>query len=204
MLPLLYPAIVAGAVGVSLAGYLALKSKVAGKKVVLMGPSGAGKSTLQDRLTSDQLALTEMGAVQETFDLGVSKKSFKDLGIEVTFVDSSGRISRVKEALDAAADADLLIFVVDVRALQRPRYQSLARSQAVVVTNRYPEKRKMLVLSHADQALGDRPYQHEDLSAVPEHAEIAKLLGDEDPTLVNLLSEKSTEVVLRRVLGRLT
>jgi 50S ribosomal subunit-associated GTPase HflX len=203
VLPLIYPVLVVGAVGASVAGYLVLKSKVEGKKVVLMGPSGSGKSTLQDRLTNDHVALTKMGAVQETFDLGVSKKSFKDLDIVVTFVDSSGRISRMKEALEAAADADLLIFVVDVRALQRSRYQSLARSQAVLVTNRYPDKHKMVVLSHADQALGDRPYKHEDLSAVPEQAEIAKLLGDKDPTLVNLLSEKSTEVVLQRVLGRL-
>lgn len=109
--------------------------------VAIIGKPNAGKSTLMNLLVGEQLAITHSKAQTTRHKLHgiVSGKNF-----QIIYIDTPGVITpayplqtAMMEAVKVArADADLIIWLVDVKDLELPFYENRTKKPIILVLNK--------------------------------------------------------------------
>ncbi|QYJ05129.1 GTPase domain-containing protein [Nocardioides panacisoli] len=166
------------------------------KHVLVVGPRDAGKTLLFSLLTRGERALADRAHRGETLDFIRRPVRMKHLNWKVSYVDTP--TDRVTDADDVRArleGADLVVFVVDASRMADEAYRAEAGLLAMGVRlNADDHTRRVLVLTHADR-IGSAEVAGQD--------ELAEIVGDDAPDLVDLTRWRSASQVVRRVVREL-
>lgn len=166
------------------------------KHVLIVGPRGAGKTQLFSLLTRGERALRVRSEPRETFALIHKPVRMKHLNWKVSYVDTpTERVVDAGDVRDRLADVDLVVFVVDAVRMTEEDHRAEAGLLAMGFRLNAPEAtRHVLVMTHADRLDG---------TDVTGQDELAEILGDPTPDLVDLTQWQSASRVVRRVVREL-
>ena len=136
--------------------------------VAIIGKPNAGKSTLMNLLVGEQLAITHAKAQTTRHKLHgiVSEKNF-----QIIYIDTPGVITpayplqtAMMEAVKIArADADIIIWLVDVKDLELQFYENPAKKPIILVLN----KVDLITANQLNEAMAYWSHHHPGITIVP-------------------------------------